>query len=68
VVVEVIAKSGEHVSIDAAAWRDTSKMPVLRVNRHGRMKLQWLSPSLEPIDDAVTIKDVAKIRIAHSSS
>ncbi len=65
-VVEVTAKSGEHVRIDAAAWRDASKMPVLRVNRHGRMKLQWLSPNLEPIDDAIMIKDVSKIRIERS--
>jgi hypothetical protein len=65
-VVEVIAKSGEHVSIEPAAWRDSSKLPVLRVNRHGRMKLQWLSKSLEPIDGAIMLKDVSEIRIENS--
>lgn len=63
-VVEVVNAEGTSATIDAASWRDEAKMPVLRVNRKGKMKLVWLSAKLEPIDDAGVLKDVTKIRVA----
>jgi hypothetical protein len=62
-VVEVTSASGVAMTVDAGLWSDSAKLPVLRMNKHGKLKFQWLTPSLERIDDQLELKDVSRIRI-----
>jgi len=47
-VAALQGQGGRSVKIDAAAWNDSERIPVLRLNRRGQFKFEWLSASLKP--------------------
>lgn len=47
-VIEVSGDDGQSLAIAPAEWSDPSRIPVLRANRRGVLKLTWLDKSLEP--------------------
>jgi hypothetical protein len=48
-LVAVKGDGGKTVAVAASDWADGTKVPVLRLNRRGLVKFQWLSPEGAPL-------------------
>ncbi len=46
----VRVRGGRTVAIDPAHWRNVDWVPVLRVNRRGKWRLQWVDRSGQPVE------------------
>jgi len=49
VLLAVVGKRGRSVKIDAAAWADAGRIPLLRLNRDGELKLLWADADMKQI-------------------
>jgi hypothetical protein len=62
VAFELVGEGGRKLAIDAAAWRDPARIPILRVNRRGLLRFNWVSPAGQPLEDD-GLRGVSEIRI-----
>jgi hypothetical protein len=62
-VTAVVDGDGTHAKIDAKAWGDAKKTPVLRINRRGMYKIEWVDKdgNLTMDDD---VRDVRSVEVA----
>ncbi len=58
---EVIGE-GDPVPVNAAAWNDAAQTPILRVNRRGLIKLQWIGHGGKVADDG-EVRGVRALRV-----
>lgn len=60
---EVLGEEPSSLRIDAEKWKDATLVPVLRVNRRGRLKLVWLDAKTKKEDhDEPQVKGVRELR------
>jgi hypothetical protein len=62
-VTAVKGEDGKSVVVDEAAWRDASRVPVLRINRRGLMKFFWSTTTGAPLV-AGEVRGVTEIQVA----
>ena len=62
-VTEIVGGGGRTVTLDAASWQDAAKVPVLRANRRGLLKFQWLDAKLAPLAAAEKVRAVGTVRV-----
>jgi hypothetical protein len=65
VATALTGEGGRRVQIDAQKWRDTSHVPVLRLNRRGQLKFHWARPDGAP-EPGEDLRAVTKIEIARA--
>ncbi len=58
---EVVGEDGP-VPVDVAAWNDAGQTPILRVNRRGMIKLQWIGHGGKVADDG-EVRGVRVLRV-----
>jgi hypothetical protein len=64
-VTQVLGAGGAACAIPDGAWRDGSRVPVLRLNRRGRFKFHWVDRALVPLEgDEVRFVERLVIRSA----
>ena len=60
---EVLGEEPKSLRLDAKPWKDEALVPVIRVNRRGRLKLVWLDAKTHEEDhDEPQLKGVREIR------
>ena len=59
---KLTGEGGRSVTLDDKAWADAGRLPVLRINRRGQVKFQWVTPALVPIDGG-DLRDVSAIDV-----
>jgi hypothetical protein len=62
-VVELTGDGGRTLAIEPEAWADDDRIPVLRTNRRGLYKFQWVGRDLNPIEGP-ELRGVNAVRIA----
>jgi hypothetical protein len=62
-ITAVVGEEGGKAVIEEAAWKDQTRIPVLRTNRRGAIKFTWLGDKHQGLIDAEEVRDVVKIKI-----
>src|SRR5205823_1113536 len=62
-ITTVVGEEGGKAQIEESAWKDQSRIPVLRTNRRGAIKFTWLGDKHQGLLDAEEVRDVVKIKI-----
>ncbi|HEX5063793.1 MAG TPA: hypothetical protein VFV99_30650 [Kofleriaceae bacterium] len=62
-VVSVTGESGAK-PIDAAAWADSTRTPILQMTRRGTLKFRWANAA-GAWDSEAEMKDVTKLEVLH---
>ncbi|HJZ83946.1 MAG TPA: hypothetical protein VKN99_02195 [Polyangia bacterium] len=65
-VVRLKGEGGRVMPIEAALWRDATRLPVLRLNRRGQLKFNWMSSAGQP-DPGEGLRGVSEIQIQHGT-
>jgi hypothetical protein len=64
VVQEAVGDQGKVLTVAEAKWNDRALVPVLRANRRGRLKLEWLEGgTLEPAEDAESLRAITELHV-----
>lgn len=61
-VTGAVTGDGDHPKIDAKDWADKSKTPVLRINRRGQYKIEWVDSDGDMTNDD-DVRDVRSIEV-----
>jgi len=67
-VVRIEGEGGSAVTIDQASWLDQSRVPVLRTNRHGLFKFEWVGPVAAANKQEGRVREVIAIKLEESAS